>query len=161
MIFDHTLFSAGPLYDGHPSHGWTQIVERYKWSEDNCAELAKAGSRRPTESRRWPPSSGSIRRRWQTPSAGGTAPASGHDAEFGRKLMLEPIGEGPFFAIELSPSMLNTQGGPRRNEKARSCGPTARRSHASTAPENWLNYIYFTRALAISANASPSAAFRP
>ena len=41
MIFDHTLFSAGPLYDGHPSHGWTQIVERYDWSEDNSAELAK------------------------------------------------------------------------------------------------------------------------
>ena len=41
MIFDHTLFSAGPLYDEHPSHGWTQIVERYDWSEDNRAELAK------------------------------------------------------------------------------------------------------------------------
>ena len=41
LIFDHTLFSAGPLYDKHPSHGWTQIVERYEWSEDNSAELAK------------------------------------------------------------------------------------------------------------------------
>ena len=41
MIFDHTLFSAGPLYDKHPSHGWTQIIERYDWSEDNSAELAK------------------------------------------------------------------------------------------------------------------------
>ncbi len=30
--------------------------------------------------------------------------------------MLEPIADGPFYAIELSPSMLNTQGGPRRNE---------------------------------------------
>src|SRR3984885_1392758 len=35
MIFDHTLFSAGPLYDKHPSHGWTQIIERYDWSETN------------------------------------------------------------------------------------------------------------------------------
>src|SRR4029078_10980010 len=41
MIFDHALFAAGPLYDKHPSHGWTQIVERYAWSEDNRAELAK------------------------------------------------------------------------------------------------------------------------
>ena len=41
LIFDHTLFSAGPLYDKHPSHGWTQIIERYEWSEDNSAELAK------------------------------------------------------------------------------------------------------------------------
>ena len=41
LIFDHTLFAAGPLYDKHPSHGWTQIIERYDWSEDNSAELAK------------------------------------------------------------------------------------------------------------------------
>jgi hypothetical protein len=41
LILDHTLFSAGPLYDKHPSHGWTQIIERYDWSEDNSAELAK------------------------------------------------------------------------------------------------------------------------
>ena len=41
LIFDHTLFSSGPLYDKHPSHGWTQIIERYDWSEDNSAELAK------------------------------------------------------------------------------------------------------------------------
>src|SRR5580700_12085819 len=41
LIFDHTVFAAGPLYDGHPSHGWTQIIERYAWSEDNSAELQK------------------------------------------------------------------------------------------------------------------------
>src|ERR1700730_10513790 len=41
LILDHTLFSSGPLYDKHPSHGWTQIVERYDWSQDNSAELAK------------------------------------------------------------------------------------------------------------------------
>src|SRR5580692_1730784 len=41
LIFDHRLFSAGPLYDKHPSHGWTQIIERYDWSADNSVELAK------------------------------------------------------------------------------------------------------------------------
>src|ERR1700730_2225098 len=41
MVFHQTMFAFGPLYDGHPSHGWTQIVERYEWSEDNSAELAK------------------------------------------------------------------------------------------------------------------------
>ena len=46
LIFDHTLFSAGPIYDKHPSHGWTQIVERYQWSEDNSAELAKGWIKR-------------------------------------------------------------------------------------------------------------------
>src|SRR5258708_24517563 len=41
LICDHTLFSSGPLYDAHPSHGWTQIIERYDWSKDNSAQLAK------------------------------------------------------------------------------------------------------------------------
>ena len=76
MIFDHALFSAGPLYDKHPSHGWTQIVERYEWSEDNSAELAQGLDQdAPTPSRRWPRCSASIRRRWPTPCGAGTAPA--------------------------------------------------------------------------------------
>ena len=45
------------------------------------------------------------------------------DGEFGRRLMLAPIAEPPFYAVELSPSMLNTQGGPRRNEKAQIVRP--------------------------------------
>ena len=37
--------------------------------------------------------------------------------------MLNPIAEAPFYAIEMSPSMLNTQGGPRRNENAQIVRP--------------------------------------
>jgi predicted oxidoreductase len=37
--------------------------------------------------------------------------------------MLKPLAEGPFFALELSPSMLNTQGGPRRNGKGQVMRP--------------------------------------
>ena len=48
---------------------------------------------------------------------------AGKDAEFGRTMMLAPIAKGPFYAVELSPSMLNTQGGPRRNEKAQIVRP--------------------------------------
>jgi succinate dehydrogenase/fumarate reductase flavoprotein subunit len=124
MIFDRTLFASGPLYDKHPSHGWTQIVERYDWSEDNTAELAKG----------WISSAGSLS---DLASAVGLDPATlidtvhrwnsyceaKHDPEFGRKLMMQPIVEKPFFAIELSPSMLNTQGGPRRNEKGQIVRP--------------------------------------
>ena len=33
------------MYDGHPSHGWTQIVEQYDWSKDNSKELAKGAER--------------------------------------------------------------------------------------------------------------------
>ena len=37
--------------------------------------------------------------------------------------MLSAFGAGPYYAIELSPSMLNTQGGPRRNARAQVVRP--------------------------------------
>lgn len=124
MIFDHALFSAGPLYDKHPSHGWTQIVERYEWSEDNSAELAKGWITRAetvaslaSKLGLAPVTLGETVAQWNTFCA------AGRDADFGRTLMLSPIANGPFYAIELSPSMLNTQGGPRRNEKAQIVRP--------------------------------------
>jgi succinate dehydrogenase/fumarate reductase flavoprotein subunit len=124
MIFDQTMFASGPLYDGHPSHGWTQIVERYEWSEDNSAELAKGWIKKADTL------AGLAALIGLDPAAladtvGGWNRAcdSGRDAEFGRSLMLEPIAAGPFYAIELSPSMLNTQGGPRRNEKGQIVRP--------------------------------------
>lgn len=124
MIFDQGLFSAGPLYDKHPSHGWTQIIERYDWSDDNSAELAKGWIKRAHSI----PALASVLgldpatldetvRRWNTFCGGG------RDEDFGRKLMLSPIVDGPFFAVELSPSMLNTQGGPRRNERGQIVRP--------------------------------------
>jgi hypothetical protein len=124
MIFDHTLFSSGPLYDAHPSHGWTQIVERYDWSKDNSAELAKG----------WIKTAGTLTSLASgigldpatlehTVSRWNQACAAKHDAELGRTLMLAPIVQRPFYAIELSPSMLNTQGGPRRNERGQIVRP--------------------------------------
>ena len=124
MVFDHALFASGPLYDKHPSHGWTQIIERYPWSEDNRAELEK----------------GWIKTAADIPSLAATLaldPAiladtvarwnrhcdAGSDPDFNRRLMLAPIAEPPFYAVELSPSMLNTQGGPRRNEKGQILRP--------------------------------------
>ena len=124
MIFDHTMFASGPLYDGHPSHGWTQIVERYAWSEDNSAELAKGWIKKADSisalaglSGLDPVALSGTVGRWNR------ACDAGRDDEFGRTLMLEPISAGPFYAIELSPSMLNTQGGPRRNEKGQIVRP--------------------------------------
>lgn len=124
LIIDHIQFSAGPLYDKHPSHGWTQIIERYEWSENNSAELAKG----------WIKSANNIASlasiigvdptaltktvgRWNSHCA------ANHDADFGRTLMLAPLSNGPFYAVELSPSMLNTQGGPRRNERGQVVRP--------------------------------------
>ncbi len=124
MIFDHTLFSAGPLYDKHPSHGWTQIIERYEWSEDNSAELTKGWIKTADNLGDLAALLG-LDRTALTGTVGrwNRYCDAGHDPEFGRTLMMEPIGDGPFYAVELSPSMLNTQGGPRRNEKAQIVRP--------------------------------------
>ena len=119
MIFDHAHFSAGPLYDKTPSHGWTQIIEKYDWSADNTRELAQGWIKKAE-------SVGALARQLgldasvleATVARWNAACAVGTDAEFGRKLMLAPLAQGPCYAIELSPSMLNTQGGPRRNERA-------------------------------------------
>jgi len=124
MVFDHTLFSSGPLYDQEPSHGWTQIIERYAWSPDNSAELAQG----------WITKADTIAALASTlgldpTTLGGTVNRWNHhcdvaeDADFGRTKMLAPITAAPFYAVELSPSMLNTQGGPRRNEKAQIVRP--------------------------------------
>ena len=124
LIVDHTLFSGGPLYDKHPSHGWTQIIERYEWSEDNSAELAKGWIRTaPTVPELAsligldPATLQDTVARWNRYAE------AKHDPDFGRRLMMAPIGRRPFYAVELSPSMLNTQGGPRRNERAQIVRP--------------------------------------
>src|SRR5262249_58183964 len=101
-----------------------QILERYEWSLDNSAELAKG----------WIKTADSLPALAEVLGLSPMALVESvtrwnrscdakEDAEFGRKLMVEPILEKPFYAVELSPSMLNTQGGPRRNEKAQVVRP--------------------------------------
>lgn len=124
MIFDHTHFTAGPLYDSHPSHGWTQIMVQYDWSKDNAKELAQG----------WIKAANSIEALAErvglnpcvlryTVDRWNEGAAIGHDPDFGRTLMMTPLVGRPFYAVELSPSMLNTQGGPRRNERAQIVRP--------------------------------------
>jgi hypothetical protein len=124
MLCDHTLFASGPLYEKEPRSGWTPVIERYDWSDDNRAELAKG----------WIKHAETITALAQTV---GLPPAvleetvsrwnahcqAGVDADFGRTKMLSPMQTAPFYAVELSPSMLNTQGGPRRNARAQIVRP--------------------------------------
>jgi len=124
MIFDQAMFDDGPLYDGKPTHGWTQIMSGYTWSKDNQAELAKAWIKTA-------PTLSELTQKLGLPAGSleGTAArwnaqcATGKDEDFGRDKMLQPFGSGPFYAVELSPSMLNTQGGPRRNARAQIVRP--------------------------------------
>ena len=119
MIVDNTLLSSGPLYDKEPRSGWNAMVDRYDWSDDNRAEVARG----------WIKQGGTVA---ALASAIGLDAATleatvnrwnehcerEEDTDFGRSLMLSSLAEPPFYALELSPSMLNTQGGPRRNWRA-------------------------------------------
>ncbi|MFC1981859.1 FAD-dependent oxidoreductase [Chloroflexota bacterium] len=146
MILDHTLFSAGPLYDKNLYHGWNQILKVYDWSDDNSAELEKG----------WIKKAGSIAElakkigldpialedtinRWN-----GHCKA-GKDLEFGRVRMLTSIKDGPFYAVEISPVFVNTQGGPRRNAKGqimRPDGSPIRRLYSSGELGSIYSFLY-------------------
>lgn len=50
---------------------------------------------------------------------------AGVDADYGRPFAtMTPVKNGPFYAIKLGPTMLNTQGGPRRNKFAQVVRPS-------------------------------------
>ena len=124
MIFDHTLLTSGPLYDKTPSHGWNQMVDQYDWSDSNEAELAKGWIKKADtiedladQINHDPAVLQDTINKWNYSCE------LGEDIEYGRKLMLNPLVTAPFYAVALSPTMLNTQGGPRRNTNAQIIRP--------------------------------------
>jgi succinate dehydrogenase/fumarate reductase flavoprotein subunit len=124
MVFDHALFTCGPLYDMKPVSGWGRIIERYEWSKDNSAELRRGWIKRGETLAGLAAAiglkPGALE---ETVSRWNRTCENRKDPDFGRSKMLVPIGKPPFYAIELSPSMLNTQGGPRRNERGQIVRP--------------------------------------
>ena len=124
MITDHRLIAAGPLYNKEPNRGWTAMIDRYDWSDDNSAEIERGWIKKADTIAGLAGMLGldagvlaATVARWNAQMAGG------EDLDHGRKLMLEPVAQPPFYAVELSPAMLNTQGGPRRNERAQVLRP--------------------------------------
>lgn len=119
MIFDHTLLSNEPLYDGSQPSGWTPLMIGYTWSRDNQAELARGWIRRgDTLAQLGADLDLPAEELARSVSIWNEHCARGVDTEFGRTKMMNRLDDGPYYAVALSPSMLNTQGGPRRNEKA-------------------------------------------
>ena len=124
MIFDHTLLTSGPLYDKEPRSAWNPMVDQYDWSDSNEAELAKGWIKKADtiedladQINHDPAVLQDTINKWNYSCE------LGEDIEYERKLMLNPLVTAPFYAVELSPAMLNTQGGPRRNTKAQIIRP--------------------------------------
>jgi succinate dehydrogenase/fumarate reductase flavoprotein subunit len=119
-IFDETARLAGPVYIGMVVMGWCRVVEPYKWSKDNSVEIEKG----------WIIKADTLR---EVAKKIGRDPdvledtvkrynqhcAARKDLEFGRSAdYLLPLETPPYYAMEQTPTFTNTQGGPRRNQRA-------------------------------------------
>jgi succinate dehydrogenase/fumarate reductase flavoprotein subunit len=119
LIFDETLRTSGPI--GKVNDDWDKSHGNfYDWSDDNLREIGKGWIKQADTIRELADLVGLcsdvlaatvIRYNAQV--------AAEHDADFDRAaIALAPIETGPFYAMELTPSFLNTHGGPRRNKDA-------------------------------------------
>jgi hypothetical protein len=146
MIFDQTAMSSTALFAGLAGLGWALNVEGFKASQDNSAELANG----------WIVKGDTIE---ALASAIGKDPtvlsnevsnwntmcAAGADTEYGRTAQLVAISTPPYYAIDMKPMILNTQGGPRRNSKGQildTSGTVIPRLYAAGENGEIFSYLY-------------------
>ncbi len=124
-VFDETTRLRGPLSANRGKFGWFSWYSGYEWSADNSKEIEKG---------------------WivkgETPAALATKLGmkpedleatisrynenckKGVDPDFDRpKQSLVAIDKPPYYAVKLFPTMVNTQGGPKRNGKCQVVDP--------------------------------------
>ncbi|NEU14525.1 FAD-binding protein [Methylobacterium sp. BTF04] len=123
MIFDETYRKSGHIgkagADWDVSHG-----NRYDWSDDNLREVAKGWIKTAATLPGLADLIGIPADALADTVARFNADArEGYDPDWGRKAnTLAPLETGPFYAMELTPAFVNTQGGPRRDAHARIVG---------------------------------------
>ncbi|MBI4330121.1 MAG: FAD-binding protein [Chloroflexi bacterium] len=126
MVFDEKVRQAGPIilterFQGAPPFiTYNSAREVYAWSRDNSAEIQKG----------WIKEAGSLA---ELAAKMGIAPAglektvgdynrycsSGSDPEYRRKPgTLAPVDAPPYYGVECVVSIVNTQGGPKRNARS-------------------------------------------
>jgi succinate dehydrogenase/fumarate reductase flavoprotein subunit len=123
LIFDETVRKGGSLGKSDAcwdaSHG-----NLYNWSDDNGREVEKGWIKKaetPSELARLIKVSPDVLN--ATVARFNAFAEQGEDADFERNAgSLAALRTPPYYAMELTPSFINTQGGPRRNEDARVIG---------------------------------------
>ena len=115
-IFDEDLRIKGPV--ARTDVGYHR--NKYRWSEDNSTEIQKNWIMRGQSIEDLAVNSGlPIQELELTISRYNSLCDGFRDHDFGRpRSTLVKIARPPFYSIKLWPTMLNTQGGPRRNAKA-------------------------------------------
>ena len=133
MIFDEPARKSGPIY-GSARSGYALNREKYKWSEDNSAEIEKGVIIRAENLK-------ALAEKLKMPDLEKTVlkwnedMKNGQDTAFGRRisrdknakvvfqgrdvdLLSAPLSlDGPVYAVPLVPVAYNCQGGPKKNAK--------------------------------------------
>jgi succinate dehydrogenase/fumarate reductase flavoprotein subunit len=125
LVFDETLRTAGPLAVGGAGGtfagmrmGWFAWYSGYEWSADNSAEIENGWILKGETVEELAGKMGiDPATLAETVTRFNEGVTAGEDS-FGRPAEGMVALEGPFYAINVWPTMVNTQGGPRRNEKA-------------------------------------------
>jgi succinate dehydrogenase/fumarate reductase flavoprotein subunit len=123
MVFDQTYLKSGHIgrarADWDVSHG-----NLYNWSDDNLREVQKGWIKTADTLRDLaalidvPPDTLEA-----TVQRFNAAAIAGQDVDWGRAAdTLAALDSPPFFAMALTPALVNTQGGPRRNKDAQVMG---------------------------------------
>lgn len=120
LIFDEETRQRGPL---SRLAGLGAAGVGYKWSRDNSAEIARGWIVRAETvvelARRLGMNGATLT---ETVQQWNVAVLTGCDKEHGRPIPVDRgsalINYGPYYAVEIYPSLINTQGGPRRNARA-------------------------------------------
>lgn len=142
-IFDDKARAEGGPVNGPSKSGYIRNKENFKWSRDNLAEIEKgyiikADSIEELASKIKvdPKTLKNTVDKWNSDVKAGEdtlyhramvnkldeSKAAYKDGRHA-KVLSSPIEQGPFYAVEIYPTILNTQGGPKRNMKAQILNP--------------------------------------
>jgi len=119
MIFDEVYRKSGHI--GRATADWDVVHgNRYDWSDDNLREVEKGWIKKagtmPALADRIGLPAGTLE---ATVARFNASVSDGNDTEWGRApATMAPLMTPPFYAMELTPAFVNTQGGPRRNKEA-------------------------------------------
>ena len=116
VIFDEDTRLKGPV----AATFFGKVSDVYQWSADNSAEIKKGWIKAGATLADLAPQIGMRPDQLQASVARYNLDCvSGYDPVFGRSPEhLFPIARAPYYAVEMWPTLFNTQGGPKRNARA-------------------------------------------